>query len=335
MFMLYPSREELLKIYSLYWRGLPVATRSDISPADMPELKSGTHLQILSVLARELEGVSPQPGQTLNVLDVGCGDGLLIAYLTEALPKLFPGVDFALYGFDVGDHGVQTDGYFDETISLLSQTFPDTRWSDRLALISERDAWPYADGFFAATVSNQVLEHVRDHDMFFAETARVTQTNGVSVHVFPSRHTWIEQHTLVPFAHRFGQAHRIEAAIRFWSRRGRGRYPEHKRMYPAVTPESYAERHADYLIRYTNFQPKRLFLATAKAHQLHASFRHSGLYIWEKLRRMRGKSPRYTAPAVPTFWQRALSLLAPYVTNVTLVTVKSRAYDTPPAEKAG
>lgn len=310
-----------------------MATHSDITTADMPELKSGTHLQILSVLAKELDRGSPQLGQTLNILDVGCGDGELLAYLGEALPKLFPGVEFALYGFDVGDHGVQADGYFDDTIALLSQAFPDTNWSDRLALISERDAWPYTDGFFAATVSNQVLEHVRDHDMFFAETARVTQTDGVSVHVFPSKHTWIEQHTLVPFAHRFGQANLTEAIIRFWARRGRGRYPDHKRSHPSVTPETYAARHADYLIRYTNFRYKRFFLATTKTHQLHANFRYSGLYIWEKLRRLRGKPPHYTAPAVLNVWQRILSSLAPYVTNVTLVTVKSRAYDTPPEKK--
>lgn len=297
----------------------------------MPELLSGTHLQILSVLATELRKTNPQPGTTLNILDVGCGDGLLIEYLGKALPALFPEVQFDFFGFDVGDHGVQPDGYFEQTISRLSNSQPDVPWQDRLALISEKDLWPYADGFFAATVSNQVLEHVRDHNMFFAETARVTQTEGIGVHVFPSKHTLIEQHTLVPFAHRFGQQHRMQRMIELWSKLNRGRYPEHKAAHPQITPQSYAERHADYLIRYTNFQFKPVFLDVAKAHQLHATFKYTGLYVTEKIRRILGRSERYFAPEKLSPIQALMSSVGPYLTNVTLVVKKARSYDTPPS----
>ena len=295
----------------------------------MPELLSGTHLQILSVLATELRALNPQPGDRLNILDVGCGDGLLIDYLGKALPLLFEGVNFDIYGFDVGDHGVQLGGYFDKTIAHLSEALPDVDWSERLALISENDLWPYEDGFFTATISNQVLEHVRDHDMFFAETARVTVKEGVGVHVYPSKHTLIELHTLVPLAHRFRQSHHVRGMIRWWSSLNRGRYRDHKREHPQITPESYADRHADFLIRYTNFQYQPFFLDLAKKHQLHATFKHSGLYVIEKLRRMRGKPSRYFAPEKPGPWQALISWLGRYVTNVTLVVKKARDYDTP------
>ena len=55
----------------------------------MPEILSGTHLQILSVLVAELRTSAPAPGDTLNILDIGCGDGLLIDNLTDfmALPN--------------------------------------------------------------------------------------------------------------------------------------------------------------------------------------------------------------------------------------------------------
>ena len=300
------------------------------APDAMPEILSGTHLQILSVLVAELRTAPPLPGETLNILDIGCGDGLLIDYLGRALPILFPGVTFDIFGFDVSDHGVQPEGYFQDTIAHLSQAMPGIDWSARLDLISQNDPWPYAPGFFTATVSNQVLEHVRDHDMFFAETARVTRDGGVGVHVFPSKHTLIEQHTLVPLAHRFGQDHKVRGMIRWWSRLNRGRYPAHKAEHPSVTPDSYADRHADYLIRYTNFKYKDFFLATAKDHQLHATFKYTGQYVLEKLRRMRGKKPDYSAPARVGPVGALVSWLTPYLTNVTLVVRKSRAYDSPP-----
>ncbi|MGB7241000.1 MAG: class I SAM-dependent methyltransferase [Sulfitobacter sp.] len=294
---------------------------------EMPKLLSGTHLQILSVLATQLRRIDPQPGDSLNILDIGCGDGILIEYLGKALPMLFKGVEFDLYGFDVGDHGVQADGYFAKTIDHLTKAQPAVDWSGRLALISEKDLWPYSDGFFAATVSNQVLEHVRDHDMFFAETNRVTQTGGVGVHVYPSKHTLIEQHTLVPFAHKCRQDHTMRRMIYWWSVLGRGRFREHKADSATVTPQSYAARHADYLIRYTNFQNKSYFLGLAKKHQLHSTFKYSGLYLTEKLRRMAGKPSRYFAPEAPGFLLGLAAFFGPYLTNVTLLVTKNRDYD--------
>lgn len=309
---------------------MPPVTAPIPHPDQMLRPRSGTHQQILSILASELRKTSPRPGDRLAILDIGCGDGLLIEYLGKALPLLFPGVGFDIYGFDVGDHGVQPDGYFARTADYLARSMPDTDWSARLALISENDPWPYEDGMFAATVSNQVLEHVRDHDLFFAETARVTRTGGVGIHVFPSRHLLIEPHTHVPFAHRCPDPHGSERLIRIWSRLGRGRYAEHKRRHPPITPESYAARHADYLWRYTNFRRHAFFLETAKAHQLHATFRHTGLYITAKIRRMRGRPERHFAPDRRGAGATLASWLGPYLTNSTLLVRKARDYDTEP-----
>lgn len=302
---------------------------SDTDPQllrEMPPILSGTHQQILSVLATEIAAMEDPP-TPFRILDVGCGDGLLIDYLGRALPILFPGLAVEMYGFDVSDHGVQPQGYFDATIAHLERSLPGTDWARRLALISERDPWPYADGHFAAAVSNQVLEHVHDHDLFFGQSARVLARSGIAVHVFPSRHTLIEQHLKVPFAHRFRDAHAMRRMIRLWSALNLGKFREHKRRNPALTADGFAAAHADFLIRYTNFQYQSAYLDAAKAHRLHGSFKYTAAYFLEKLRRIRGGAPRYRVTGAEGARHMLVSWLGRYVACVTLVLTKTDLYD--------
>nr|WP_322867279.1 methyltransferase domain-containing protein [Aquicoccus sp. G2-2]MEA1114608.1 methyltransferase domain-containing protein [Aquicoccus sp. G2-2] len=252
---------------------------------------------------------------------------MLIDYLGHALPILFPSIEFEIHGFDVSDHGVQPQGYFAKTIAHLSQSMPGTDWAKRLQLISERDPWPYADASLTAVVSNQVLEHVHDHDLFFGETARVLANEGVAVHVFPSRHTLIEQHIKVPFVHRFRNAHSMRRMIRFWSALGVGRFREHKRRDPGLTPDKFAAAHTDFIISYTNFHNQSCYLDAAKAHRLHGTFKYTAIYFLEKLRRIRGGAPRYRVHGAEGPWHMAVSWLGRYVACVTLVLTKTDIYD--------
>lgn len=103
----------------------------------------------------------------MRILDVGCGDGSLIGYLTGNLEVLNPSITFEIYGFDVYDHGVQQDDFLTRTIDDLSLQFPAVPWKTRIASISVRERWPFPDEFFDVIISNQVVEHVDDHDMFF------------------------------------------------------------------------------------------------------------------------------------------------------------------------
>lgn len=102
-----------------------------------------------------------------RILDVGCGDGLLIKYLAQSFSVPHPGRKFEVFGMDVHDHGVQAPGYWAKTLSLLSGTFPPIDWRQRLQLVAIAEPWPYPDLYFDAVVSNRVLEHAGDHLHFF------------------------------------------------------------------------------------------------------------------------------------------------------------------------
>lgn len=246
-----------------------------------PPPLSVMHQHLLNVAVSRLAfGRGP-----VRLLDAGCGDGLLLAYLARGLEHHFPRAEFELYGFDVGNHGVQPPDYFRRTIETLQSRVPWQRWDGRLALISDRDRWPWPADTFDVVVSNQVLEHVRDHRLFFSELRRTLAPGGFSVHVFPTRHCVVEPHLKIPFAHRIGNRAMTARYIEFATRLGLGRFDAR-----VETRRGFAVRHADYLAENVNYRsvPEIQDLATKCG--LRASFRHTpGLYS-AKLRALLGKT---------------------------------------------
>jgi SAM-dependent methyltransferase len=113
-------------------------------------------------------GAALSPGA--RVLDFGCGDGGMVdAYLRA---------DFDAYGCD---------------LIVESET-------SRLRKIEEPYRLPFDDASFDAVVSDQVLEHVRDHASAAREIARVLRPHGATLHIFPPPWRLREAHTGVPFA---------------------------------------------------------------------------------------------------------------------------------------
>ena len=221
----------------------------------------------------------------VRLLDAGCGDGLLLAWLARSLAHLFPRAEVELYGFDVGNHGVQPPDYFLRTIETLQSRVPWQRWDERLALISDRDPWPWPADTFDVVVSNQVLEHVRDHRLFFSELRRTLAPGGFSAHVFPTRHCLVEPHLKIPFAHRMGDRARTARYIELATRLGFGRYDA-----SVETRRSFAIRHADYLAENVNYLSVPEIQHLAAQCGLHATFRHTpGLYA-AKVRALLGRT---------------------------------------------
>ncbi|BCW99707.1 MAG: hypothetical protein KatS3mg024_2534 [Armatimonadota bacterium] len=290
----------------------------------IPRASSITHQHIVSVVNTEFCQVTP--GRTVRILDAGCGNGKLIAYLTRALGVLQPSVAWEIYGFDVHDHGVQAQGYMQQTMDWLHAEVPEVEWERRIATISTSEPWPYSDGFFDVVVSNQVLEHVRDHARFFHENARVLSNGGFAVHLFPLGHYLYETHLNLPFVHWIGDHDLIFRYIRFLSRLGLGKYRSSRRA-SGVSLDEYSERHADYLYHYTSYLSQSQALGLARAAGLRASYRYTPYFYTAKLRSLLRLSAPYLYPRRRSGILNWLeTLILRHVSSITLFLEKKETY---------
>jgi SAM-dependent methyltransferase len=181
------------------------------------------HRQVVEFFWR----VAPDLGHRLDaqatVLDLGCGDGKLVAE--------FRALGYRAFGADlpVDDLGCFAPDY----------CRPIAPGPYRL---------PFEDDSFDFVFSNQVLEHVKNYDETLREVRRVLKPGGLSVHLFPARLRLIECHVFVPLAGAFqGQSY-----LRFWAWLGI-RAPHQRGMSAAEAARS----NVDYLGRHTNYLTKR------------------------------------------------------------------------------
>lgn len=106
--------------------------------------------------------ISSYIGSRGKLLDVGCGNGYLLAYIGMQRPK----VD--LYGIDISKRGIEIAK--DRTSAELQ--------------VGSIYQIPYPDKEFDYIVSTEVLEHLDNIDKAVSELARVTK--GVSVNLLPN-----------------------------------------------------------------------------------------------------------------------------------------------------
>ena len=132
------------------------------------EVHSITHEHILTILLSELhDRKDVAPGGCIQILDVGCGNGDLIRYIHQSLIQAFPSLEVAIHGLDVVDSGVQDQAYQVKTLQHLTAAVTDVQWGKRLHFISQNQQWPFPPNTFDFVLSNQVLEHVSNHETFF------------------------------------------------------------------------------------------------------------------------------------------------------------------------
>jgi SAM-dependent methyltransferase len=260
----------------------------------VPAPSSITHQHLLSLINTE----SQQLGQ-FRLLDVGCGTGNMLAYMTEAFRVLRPGAQIELHGMDVTSVG------FDK----CEDFFPS---APNIRVIPSGEPWPYPDGYFDFVVSNQVLEHVKDADAFFAQIHRVLREGGISYHIFPLRNIVWEGHLLMPLAHRFADHDAQVKWIRLMHKLGF--------KSPTVDPEDAA----DSLLYYTHYRSRAELLGIIKRAGLRPSFRHTPEYYFAKLRSILKITPRYLYKPRRTGWP-ALKMLS-YVASITLRAEKTNLH---------
>lgn len=301
---------------------MPQPTNASRTCSAMPAAISITHQHLLACVNTLLSSDAANP---VRLLDVGCGNGELIAYISAALPVLRPGCRVEVHGLDVGDSGVQASGFFARTVANLSARLRDVDWTSRLSLVTSADAWPYPDGYFDLVLSNQVLEHVADHGLFFDEIRRTLKDGCYSVHLFPLVHYIQEGHIHIPLAHRIRRHGLLRSYIKVMSRIGFGSFREHRDQY-GMSLDQYAEEHADYLTFMTNYLTGKELLQFAKRSQLRADFRFTGEFYRLKLRSLLKRPPQFRY-AQPKPWTDALAFtLYKRVSSITLVLEKRQSY---------
>ena len=294
--------------------------------APWPTAASVTHVHLLACVNTQLVDRHLASDAKVRILDAGCGNGLLLEHLALGLAVLHPNWQVELHGYDVGDHGVQTEGYFEDAVGRLQQTFPDVDWSNRMKMISVGDAWPFDAESFDVVVSNQVLEHVLEHRQFFSEMERVLVRGGSSVNLFPLRHYVYEGHLLLPFVHRIRSHDARREYIAALSRIGLGKFRNHHAT-TGVPLDEFAERHADYMSYWTNYLSEAEMLHVATGARLRASFRYTPEFYWAKMTALRGNPPltlyrRDSRGVLDSIAMKALR----YVSSITLTLEKINTY---------
>jgi SAM-dependent methyltransferase len=289
----------------------------------VPRASSLTHEHLATVVVTEaaMRGMGP----TVRVLDVGCGSGAMLAYFARALQQIDADRKYELYGFDVTDRGTEGHGSHDELVALLAVADPRTDWTGRISAIRQLDPWPYVDQTFDVVVSNQVLEHVFDHDHFFRQLSRVLRQGGFSAHLFPLKNYVYEGHLLIPFVHRVREHDLLRWYIKRLSQLGFGMYRQH-RNDSGTDLETFSERHADYMHYFTNYLSYHDLMLLAKMHRLRVSFRYTADFYGRKVRDLLGRSPRWRYHHAMAPWQWLSTAVLKYANCISLFLEKQERF---------
>ncbi|MGC4250700.1 MAG: class I SAM-dependent methyltransferase [Sphingobium sp.] len=226
-----------------------------VVPTDRTGPISVTHQHLLTAIGTMLaEGrVRPQQGR-LRLLDIGCGDGQLIAFLQDRLTRAYPGLEIEFHGFDIGEQGYNDGGQFDIATQMLTARHPGIPWRERISLISDAEPWRYPSGYFDIALSNQVMEHVADLPGFLSELHRCLSPAGVSLHLFPLAESIVEAHCQTPFAHWIRDFDRRVDWISLLSRLGIGAYRRHRKVLGHATAHQHAVETAKYIQCWTSYR---------------------------------------------------------------------------------
>ncbi len=290
---------------------------------------SVTHLHIYAIINTIIKyKYNPQNISVVKILDVGCGNGILLSTLVKELPLKNPGVKFEFYGLDVTDSQIQKKGYFDETISLLQSAAPQISWHNNLKLIQSSEQWPFENNFFDLVFSNQVMEHVFKQKLFLNEVRRTMKEDGYSFHLYPLKHYFYEGHLLIPFVHKFKSWTTTYYWIKWASHLNMGTYRKHKKNGLVHSVQEYAEKHADYLAYQVNYQTLKQLNATAKHCRLKISFDFTTSYYKQKIRSL------LRMPMIEVYRKKDIRssrnsfyfIFLKFVSGITLVVRKSNTF---------
>ncbi|MBW1894659.1 MAG: methyltransferase domain-containing protein [Deltaproteobacteria bacterium] len=233
-------------------------------------------------IAAVIEAERQRFGDCVKILDAGCGGCNLIQNLHERLLKSKTVNNFEIYGFDVNDFK-REGNFLDRPIHFLTNRYPEIPWQDRLKLVGQNDKWPFENQYFEVVISDQVVEHLKNHLFFFSEMARVLSPTGFSLQSIPFREKVFDGHVSLPLAHKFKSYDFIYNFIYLFSLLGFGKYKEVGKR-KGITISEYSINQADYLVSKINYLSRKEFLSLCKSLDLKVSYNYSTQFVFKILR---------------------------------------------------
>ncbi|MBI2969750.1 MAG: methyltransferase domain-containing protein, partial [Gammaproteobacteria bacterium] len=194
-------------------------------------------------------------------------------------------------------------------------------WDRRLVLVSPTAPWPYAAGYFDFILTNQVMEHVRDHRFVFGELRRCLSPAGTSVHLFPVREVAWEGHAHMPVVHWFREPRRARAMRLFAALGFDRRYREDRARRNWASHGEFARAYSSVLEKNTNYISVRELRRLAGEAGLTLSFRFTKDYFIAKLLSYAGIRPRRYCDLGG--FETLLMLLLRHIASVTVVLAKT------------
>jgi SAM-dependent methyltransferase len=259
--------------------------RQGISPAT-----SITHQHITAIIYTLLKLDTRR--DSICILDVGCGNGLLLTHMIGALTLLRPDLRFDAFGLDVNDACQQDDGYIETTRRHLQETWPAVDWNERIKMISSCDEWPFQEESFDFITSNQVMEHVMDHNFVFRNIQRCLRPGGVSINLFPVREVLWEDHALMPLVHRVKDEKARARLILLFAKVGfRGAYHREMQRRGWGSLKEFAQIFARVLQTDTNYLTAKQLVDKAEHAGLQISFTYTKDFFKAKMLSYAGKRP--------------------------------------------
>lgn len=181
-------------------------------------------------------GQLKHPG--FRVLDWGCGRGSDVLHLRKK------GLD--AYGAEISTETIERgkplfDALGLDHASLLKPIGPD-------------NSTDYPSSFFAAVISYQVLEHVEDLDSAAREMYRIMEPGGVSIHLYPAHHRFVEGHLHMPLVHWLPKSGSRRRMIQLYTLLG---VEPHWKQFASLSAREKADRYFLYSVKKTFYRAPR------------------------------------------------------------------------------